>query len=267
MNKKKDQRKKLRYHHFIKNPETVHALNTYDYQEAHLAELDKNPLNNKYWALIETYYEQFSKSVLDLNYNKKTEWTDFHTKNAVMMSKIPKGLFAAFYLANRGYYYEAMSSLRIPYELLLRILYIQKRPNEIDLVMLNKSSKEGNKFKAAHVLSHLYKVSKEQNDYLYSFMSRPLHGMMHSVTKEVIQSSKKEGLILKLGYKFDHSIYVVVMNLILVVMYLCIRTHISIFDPVKENLLKPDYKPLIQALKNIQMKEYLVVGAKIVDQL
>jgi hypothetical protein len=176
---------------------------------------------------------------------------------------MPKILFSVHHQALRGYYYESLATLRIAYELLLRILYIQKFPAQIDLVILNASSGEGNKFQASNVLPHHFKVQDE----LYDWLSKPLHGMVQKVAQELVASQKSGGVILDLGYQYDPKLYVASMNLSIVVLYLSIRSYIAIFDPVTVNLNELNYKSLIEVIKQIHLESHLKTASIIVDQL
>ena len=243
----------------------------YDYHEAHLAELGANKKLVTYWQIFEAFHEDFANMVLDLNHKKKHDWKDLHTKTAVLFAKLPKILFAAFYLSVRGYYYESLATLRIAYELLLRILYIQKFPDQVDLVVMNASQKKGNQFRASQVLPHHFGVGSippdSDKDNLYQFLGDPLHGMVHRVLKEMTKAHREGGLVLDLGYEYDPTLYAVSMNLELVVLYYTIRTFKAIFDPVTEDLHKMNYKPLVEGIKQMKLEEHLLWVAKIVEQL
>lgn len=203
-----------------------------------------------------------TEAILDLHRKKKSIfWDNYNINQALLFSKIPKTLFSAFQQLLDGDYDEANATLRISYESLLRILYIQKYPKKADDVILNKKGI----FVAANVLTQEYHISTE--DKLYKILSYPVHSFIDKIIIEFIEGQKSGSITLNLGYEANEKALYAGMNRLITVLYFALRIFTKIFQKKLVAFETPNYKPLVEALKRVKLDIHLKNVALIIKQL
>lgn len=223
-------------------PASAFCLKLIQYQKNHAEHMVTQYA--RYVKFFEDNVEILFQSLNMLNFSKKEGWQQQQTVQALFFIRVPRTLFSAFQQIMNGEYAESLSTCRIAYETLLRILFIQKYPADCSSTLhLEKGKRQ---FKASRFIVDDLKVADE--DRIYAFLSFPIHSHKQSVFRAIRKGAQGEGILLDPEYEFSEREMSVAFNNLLKMLYLALRIFADFFGKYIEREENTIYPTALEAL-------------------